>query len=87
MLSDSVWLGAFNRHIMTIGGNKAKPARIVQLDSEFRFPAKPAINTAEIQTMAKPTLSEMSCIPEAYAPGLNGAVPECTQARNQAAFA
>ena len=79
MLSDIVWRGAFHRHIMKIGGKTATPARTAQLESEFRFPARPAINTAETQTVARTALSDMSCMPEEYAPALNGAVPECTR--------
>ena len=45
MFSDMVWRGLFHRHIMTSGGRTARPARAVQLDSEFRFPAMPAIHT------------------------------------------
>ena len=58
------------------GGRTATPARTAQLDSEFRFPARPAINTAEIQTVARTALSDTSCMSEEY-PALNGAVPEC----------
>ena len=78
MLPDRLWRGAFHRHIMTIGGRTATPARTAQLDSEFRFPARPAINTAEIQTVARTASSDTSCMSEEYAPALNGAVPECT---------
>lgn len=63
---------------MTIGGQTANPARIAQLDSEFRFPARPAINTAETQTAANTVLSDMSCMGSAYAPAVDGAVPDGT---------
>ena len=62
MLSDMVWRGAFHRHIMTIGGTRATPARTAQLDSVFTFPETPAINTAEIQTVAITALSDTSCM-------------------------
>ena len=52
---------------MTIGGKMAKPARRAQRDGEFRFSARPAINTAETQTVASMALSVVSGMPEAYA--------------------
>jgi len=64
MLSDIVWAGAFHHHIMTIVGQTATPARTAQLVSEFRFPATPAINTAETQTVARTALSHTSCMPK-----------------------
>jgi len=62
MLSDIVWPGAFHRHIMTIGGRTATVARTAQLDSEFRLPVRPVINTAETQTVASTDLSDTRCI-------------------------
>jgi hypothetical protein len=76
MLSDSVGSGTFHRHDMRIGGKSAKPARTVQLETECRLPAKPTVNAAETQMVDRPALSDMSCIPEAYAPRADGAVPE-----------
>ena len=75
------WARVFHRPIMTIGGTRPTPARTAQLDAELRFPARPAINTAEIQTPASTVSSDTRCMPPAYARGLNGAVPECTQGR------
>lgn len=83
MLSEIVCAGLFHRHIMTIGGRRARPVRRAQLNIEFRFPARPAINTAEIQTAASTALSDRDCIPQEYARGMNGAVPECTPTRLQ----
>ena len=77
MLSDILWRGAFHRHIMMIGGRTATPARTAQLDS-VRFDTKPAINTAKTQTVARTALIDMSCMPQGYAPALDGAVPKCT---------
>jgi hypothetical protein len=79
MISDIVWAGVFHRHIMTSGGRRATPARRAQLHMEFRFPARPAINTAEIQTVASTALSNTSGMAQEYAQELNAAVPECTQ--------
>ena len=59
MLSEIVWRGAFHRHIITIGGMTATPARTVQLVTEFRFPAMPAINAADTQKVGT---SQGSCI-------------------------
>src|SRR4026209_1571152 len=81
MLSDRVWRGALH-HIMTIGGRRATPASTAQLHSEFSFAARPAINTAETQTVATTALSDASCISEEYAPALNGAAPKCTDRRD-----
>ena len=75
MLSDIVWAGACQRHIVTIGGRTATTARMAQLDSEFRCRAKPAINTAKIQTAARLALSDTSCMVQEYGEALNGAVP------------
>jgi hypothetical protein len=63
ILSDIVWRGAFHRHIKTIGGRTAMPAMNAQLESEFRFAVRPAINTAKTQTVASTVLSDMSCMP------------------------
>ena len=78
MLSDILWRGAFHRQYMTIGGRAATPARTAQPDSEFRFPARPAINTAETQMVAHDGPERYELHARRYAPGLNGAVPECT---------
>jgi hypothetical protein len=75
MLLDMLCGGSFHRHIMTIGGRTAAPARTVQLDREFRFPARPAIPTAATQPVAKTALIDKRCILQEYAPSLNGAVP------------
>jgi len=64
MLSDIVWRGAFHRHIMTMGGRTATAAMTTHLVSESRVTVKPAIITAEIQTVASTALSDMSGIPE-----------------------
>jgi hypothetical protein len=39
------------------------PAMNAQLESEFRFAVRPAINTAKTQTVASTVLSDMSCMP------------------------
>ena len=62
MLWDMVWRGSFHRRIMTSGGRTATPARTVQLEIEFKFSAMPAMDTAEIQSMAKMALIDTSCI-------------------------
>ena len=56
MLSDTVWRGLFHRHIMTIGGRTATPARTAQPDGEFRFPTMPATHTPKTQTVAETAL-------------------------------
>lgn len=62
MLCDVVWRGSFHRHIMTSGGRTAMPARTVQLENEFTFPAMPAIDTAKTQSSAMVVLIDTSCI-------------------------
>ena len=57
----------------------ATPARTVQLVTELWFPAMPAINAADSQTVARTPLGDTSCMPEEYALSLNGAVPKCTR--------
>ncbi len=57
----------------------ATPARTVQLVTELWFPAMPAINAADSQTVARTPLSDTSCMPEEYTLSLNGAVPKCTR--------
>ena len=74
-----VWGGAFHRHIITIGGMMARPAKTGQLAPESTFPAMPPINAADTQRMARPALSDMSCMSEVYAPVAEQAVPECTR--------
>jgi len=64
MLSDIVWRGAFHRHIMTMGGRTATAVMTTHLVSESRVTVKPAITTAEIQTVPSTALSDMSGIPE-----------------------
>ena len=59
---DRVWRGASHRHIMTSGGRTATPARTIQLDNELKFPAMPAVHTAEIQSTAMTALIETSCM-------------------------
>ena len=62
MLWDMLWRGSVQRRIMTSGGRTATAARTVQLDSECRWPAMPATDTAETQTMAMMALIETSFI-------------------------
>ena len=62
MLWDMVWRGSFHRRIMMSGGTTATPVRTVQLGAEFTFPAMPAMDTADTQSMAQMALMETSCI-------------------------
>jgi hypothetical protein len=52
MASDIDGAGSLHRHITTRGGARATAARIAQLDSEVKFPAKPAMAIAETQIRA-----------------------------------
>ena len=62
MVSDTVWRGLLHRHSMMGKGRRATPARTVQLDHEVKFPAMPAVDTAEIQNMGMLALIETSSI-------------------------
>src|SRR4051812_25264335 len=83
MLSDMVCGGAFHRHIITIGGVMAMLARAGQPAAESTLPMMPAINAADTQRVARPALTDTSCMPEAYAAVANSAVPKCTRAPRQ----
>lgn len=61
MLGNMLWRG-LPRRIMTSGGRAAMPARTVQPENEFKFPAIPAVDTAETQGMAMTALSDPYCI-------------------------
>jgi hypothetical protein len=78
MLSNMVRRGFFHCRIMTSGGRAATSARTVQPDSEFKWPAMPAVQTAETQTVATVALMDSGSILQVYGPAVNGAVPECT---------
>lgn len=66
MISERLWEGWFHHHIMTTGGRRATQARTGQLDSKFRFPAMPAIQTADTHRTAVTTLIDRSCIQTHY---------------------
>ena len=59
------------------------PARVLQLERVFEYlamPAMPATRTAEPQMVDETVVSDRSFMLEGYAPALNGAVPEGTEA-------
>ena len=62
MLWDMLSRGSFQRRIMTSGGRTATAARTVQAVAECRFPAMPAMDTAEAQATEMMALIETSFI-------------------------
>jgi hypothetical protein len=62
MLWDILGRRSFRHRIMTSGGKRATPAKTVQFENEFKFPAMPAMDTAEIQSMAMVALIDTSGI-------------------------
>ena len=56
------------------------PARVLQLERVFEYLAMPATRTAEPQMADETVVSDRSFMLEGYAPALNGAVPEGTEA-------
>jgi hypothetical protein len=47
---------------MMSGGTTATPARTVQLETEFKCAATPAMDTVDTQSMAMRALIESSCM-------------------------
>ena len=56
------------------------PARVLQLERVLEYLAMPATRTADPQMVDETVVSDRSFMLEGYAPALNGAVPEGTEA-------